>query len=283
MCCKRILPLAAVCGLLFLGGYAVYKYSGARGQVAKQKILDKIDNWLGKDTVRQQELANELEKANKAVETLFDGRVNEQVRVERLTRELRPVKVRFESVDARHQQMTAALRELNEKVKNDPTFEVSVGEGTSKSVYGKKNAEDLKTAVATQTKLYEATKTELGDKQRALAEAERSFTLLKNQETDARQKVALYTARKKALDAKLDALAKQQEAAKLLHEGRAGVATNFDEIEKKLSELEDRAEVEFRKAEERAAVAADDALKASKGGDTIEDVLRAAEEARGQK
>src|SRR5262249_554990 len=158
-----------------------------------------------------------------------------------------------------------------------------VGEGTSKSVYGKKNVEDLKTAVATQTKLYEATKTELGDKQRALAEAERSFTLLKNQETDARQKVALYTARKKALDAKLGALAKQQEAAKLLHEGRAGVATNFDEIEKKLSELEDRAEVEFRKAEERATVAAEDALKASRGGDTIEDVLRAAEEARGQK
>jgi hypothetical protein len=275
--------MAAVCGLLFLGGYAVYKYSGARGQVAKQKILDKIDNWLGKETVRQQELANLLEEANKGVESAFDGRVTAQVRVERLTRELRPIKVRFEWVDAKHQQMTAALKELNEKVKNDPSFEVSVGEGTTKAVYGKKNLDDLKAALAAQTKLYEGTKNELTAHQQALEAAERSFTLLKNKETEARQKVALYAARKRAVDTKLEAIAKQQEVAKLLHENRTGAAINFDEIEKKLSELEDRAEVEFRKAEERAAIVADEALKASRGGDTIEDVLRAAEEARGQK
>jgi predicted nucleic acid-binding Zn-ribbon protein len=281
--CKRLLPTLAVMGLLVAGGVAVYKCSGARGKVAKQKVLDKIDDWLGKDKVRQQELADELAKANKAVETLFDGRVNEQVRVERLTRELRPVKARFEANDSKHEQMTAKLKELVEKVKEDPAYAVSLGEGTNKTTYGKKNLEDLKTALATQTKLYEAAKTEYNDKQRALAEAERSFTLLKNQETDARQKVALFTARKKALDAKLEALAKQQEAAKLLQEGKAGAAVNFDEIEKKLSELEDQAEVAFRKAEERAANTAADELKASKGGDTIEDVLRAAEEARGQK
>ena len=273
---KRVLSLAVISALLLGAGFAIYNFSGARGKVVKKNIEDKIDDLLGKDKVRQQELSDALSKANEAVETLFDGRVREQVRVERLTKEVRPIKAKYDASDRKLEETIGAV----EKIKKDPTVEISLNGDTK---YSQKNLDDLKVVLTTQTKQHEAVKTELNDKQRALAEAERSFTLLKNQEQDARQKVALYTARKKALDAKMEALAKQQEAAKLLRAGKNSAADNFDEIEKKLSDLEDHAEVEFRKAEEHSAIDAEKSLKSSKGGEDIDEVLRAAREARGQK
>jgi len=270
------MSLAMISVLLLGAGFAVYHFSGARGKVLKKNIEDKIDDMLGKDKVRQQELADSLEKANQAVETLFDGRVREQVRVKRLTKEVMPVKSRYEASNRKLGEMITAV----ETIKKDPTSEISL---SNDKKYSQGNLDDLKSLLATQTKLVEADKTELNDRQRALAEAERSFNLLNKQELEARAKVALFTARKKALDAKLEALAKQQEAAKLLRSGKASAGDNFDEIEKKLGDLEDKTEVEFSKAEERSSGEAKESLKASKGGEDIEDILRAAKEAHGQK
>jgi len=273
---KRIVSLAVISAVLIGGGLAIYHFSGARGKVMKKNIEDKIDDLLGKDKVRQQEIADALEKANLAVDTLFDGRVREQVRVERLTKEVKPIKSKYEASDRKLGDMITAV----EKIQKDPTVEVSV---TGDTKYSQKNLDELKAALAAQTKQLETVRTELTDKQRALTEAERSFTLLKNQELDARQKVSLFTARKKALDAKMEALTKQQEAAKLLRAGKSSAGDNFDELEKKLGDLEDHAEVEFRKAEEHSVVDAKKSQEESKGGSNIDDVLRAAREARGEK
>ncbi len=143
--------------------------------------------------------------------------------------------------------------------------------------------DDLKKLVTDRTQTFTTSKKAFTDKEAALEAAERSFKVLRNQEQDARQKVAIFEARKKALDEKLAALAKQQEAAKLLKAGKSTIVTNFDELEKSLSDLEDSAEVQFRKAEEHSAINAENSLKASKGGEDIDDVLRAAREARGEK
>jgi len=273
---KRIVSLVVICGLIAGAGFAVYHFSGARGKVVKKNVLDAIDDMLGKDKIQQQELADAIDKANRAVEIYFDGRVREQVRVESLTKGLKPVKARYEASIQKMDDMIAAV----EKVSKDPTVEVSVGE---EGKFNNKNVDSLKKLLAAQTEKHKAIQTEYTDKQRALTEAERSFSLLHSQEKDAREKVSLYSGRKKALDAKLEALTKQREAAKLLKSGQETAGANFDEIEKKLSELEDHAEVEFRKAEETSKIDAEKSLRTSKGGESIEDVLQAAREARGQK
>src|SRR5260370_29783196 len=161
---KRLVCLAVVSALLLGGGYAVYKYSGARGKVAKQELLDKIDDLLGKDKVRQQEIADQLDKANQAVEILFDGRVREQVRVERLTKELQTAKAKFDASDKKLAEAEKALTSVNA----DATYEIALGEGGSKATYSQKNVDDLKKLVTDRTQTFTTSKKAFTDKEAAL-------------------------------------------------------------------------------------------------------------------
>jgi len=273
---KRIVSLAVISALLLGAGLAVYHFSGARGKVVKKNIEDKIDDLLGRDKVRLQELADDLAKANEAVEIYFNGRVESQVDLERQVRNFKPIKARYEASGQKLDKTIAAV----EMVTKDPTVEVSLNGDTK---YSQKNMDELQALLAKQTDQHKADKAEYNLAEKNLKETEKSLTSFRDKEQDARKKVALFEARKKALDKKLSDLAKQKEAAKLLKGDKASPEANFDAIEKKLSELEDSAEVETRKGEERAAINAEKAQQSSKGGATIGDALEAAREARGQK
>jgi len=265
-----VVGLCAIVGV----GSMIFYFSGARGKVAKQNITDKIDDLLGKSKIQRQEIADRLEKANEAVETFFDGRVKAQVRVERLTKEIQPVKARSDASAKKLESIVTAV----EKVTKDEAYEVSINDVK----YSQKNLDALRTLLKDQTDLHNNLKKEYDEKKKYLTDAERTFSLLKGQEQDARKNVALYESRKKALDAKMEALEYQQKAAKLLNDGKKNSSATFEDIDKALSELEDQTETQLRKAEETAAVQAEKSLKVSKGGEDIDDVLRAAREALGQ-
>jgi len=262
-----------VVGLCAIVGVAsmVFFFSGARGKVAKQNIENKIDDLLGKTKVEQQKLADAIEKANQGVEILFDARVREQVRVERLTKDLKPTQATYDAASAKLTEKLEALQ----KVKANADYEVTI----EKTTYSQKNLEALQTLVVTQTNAVNTLKKTVEDKKADLTAAQKSLNLLSSQEKDGREKVALYEARYKALKSKMEALEKQQEAAKLLSAGKKSIANNFDEIDKSLSDLEDKAEVEFRKAEEQAAVQAAKALPPAKSGEDLDETIRKAEEA----
>jgi len=266
--------LVGVCAVVGVGAI-VFHFSGARGKVAKQNIEDKIDELLGKSKVQRQELADKIEKGREAVETLFDGRVRAQVRVERLTKDIQPAKGKYEASAKKLETILTAV----EKVTKDDTYEVSIND----TKYSHKNVAALQTLLKDQTEMQTALKRDYDEKKKILAEAERTFNLLKNQEQDARKNLAMAEMRKKALDEKMEALEFQQKAAKLLADGKKNSAANFDEINKALSDLEDSTETQFRKAEETATVQAESMMKGSKGGEDIEETIRAAREALGSK
>jgi len=266
--------IVGVCAVVGVGTIVVY-FSGARGKVAAQKVTDKIDDWLGKTKVQQQELTDKLAKANEALENYFDARVKAQVRVERLTKDIQPAKSKYEASAKKLETMLTAV----EKVQQDETYEVSIGD----TKYSKKNITELQKLVKDQTDMLNTYKRDFDEKKKILADADRTLGLLKTQEQDTRKNIVMWETRKKALDAKMEALEAQQKAAKLLSDGQKSGATNFDEIEKALSDLEDHTETQFRKAEETATVQAEKQMKNSTRGEDLDETLRAAREALGNK
>ena len=265
MKCRFVKTVGLLALVGAVGGLVFARYGGARGKVFQQNVESRIDDLLGRTEVQRQQVADKVAEAGRAVETLQDARIRAQVRVDRLNRD--HVAFQKEQLEPSSAALTRRLADL-EKVKADPTFEVSVGGKT----YRQKDLDGLQAVVKDQTERHLIRKREADLKKRILDEAERSLALLQKDEARATDEVAKLNARKRALDAKLDAVRAQQDAARSLKAGKATVAANFDEIDRFLSSLEDETEAALRKAEEDNAVQSAKRREATRPAATEESV-----------
>ncbi len=238
---KRIVSLAVISALLLGGGYAVYHFSGARGEVAKKKILKKLDALLGETEVARTEIERSIKGMDESVSKLTDARIRARVQADMLSKEVNENKKRIE------ESKTALLKLKSDLTAFDsnPTYSVSYGTKT----YTKKDDLDK---MATKVIDHHTTLVKQNESMvKRLETYEMTASTLEAREREAKKKLVEMKDKLKELDAKMDLVKAQREAAEALSETDKTFAENVAVLDEKIKNLDVQTETAVRKEEEK--------------------------------
>jgi len=115
---KVLVIVLVIVALLILGAAFFVKDLGARGSVAVDNALERIDGFLGKLAVKRKEISLAMEKVERSIEAMRRTRIQTTVKAERLDREIKSLE---ESV----QQIDQALGRLRSKLAGSTPVEVA--------------------------------------------------------------------------------------------------------------------------------------------------------------
>jgi phage shock protein A len=238
---KRVVSLAVVSALLLVGGFGLYKWSGARGEVMKDKVLKKIDSWIGESEVARKEIDRGINGMDVAIEKLTDSRIKAQVQAEMLTKE---VKVNRKKIDDSKASLTKIKTDLT-TFDTNPTYTVSYGGKT----YSKKD--DLEKMAAKVIDSHKSLVAQTESMEKRLSTYEATATTLAAREDEAKKKRDELKNRLKELDAKIEMAKAQRDAAAALSETDKTFADSIKGIEEKINKLDLNTETAVRKEEEK--------------------------------
>ena len=71
---KLFTTLLAIIVVLCVAAVVFFEYGGARGEVAKDKVLKKIDSWLGELDVARADVKQAIKRMEGAIDALATGR-----------------------------------------------------------------------------------------------------------------------------------------------------------------------------------------------------------------
>lgn len=73
---------------------------GARTEVAKKRILEKIDSMLGELDVKREEIAQSVTAMKKGIDGLRQAKIKAKVKADQIDRKLEPIEQRIAEIDA---------------------------------------------------------------------------------------------------------------------------------------------------------------------------------------
>jgi len=238
---KRICSLAVISALLIGGGLAVYHFSGARGEVAKKKILKKLDALLGETEVARTEIERSIKGMDESVSKLTDSRIRARVQADMLSKEVNSNK---KSIEESKVALTKLKTDLS-AFDSNPTYTVSYGSKT----YSKKD--DLEKMAGKVIEHHKTLVAQNESMEKRLATYEMTASTLEAREGEAKKKLAEMKNKLKELDAKMDLVKAQREAAEALSENDKTFAENVAVIDEKIKNLDVQTETASRKEEEK--------------------------------
>lgn len=210
---KRIL-LVVLLGTAMVG-------CGARGEVAKEKVLKQIDNLLGKMDVERKQIQIEMKGLKDGVEGIRKAKIKAQVKDDQIKAEVEPVQEQMGKVDD-------VLKKLRPHLEATKPVEIA----------GKSYApNEIK---ETADKLLKARK-QLSDKASALKTVETSLEQtvsgLEKQQDTYQQKLQKLEAQVAQIDAQSVALKAKQEAAAAMGNADQTLSASVDGLQEKVNNL----------------------------------------------
>jgi peptidoglycan hydrolase CwlO-like protein len=251
--------LSLVLAIALIGGIYIASTSGcgARAQVAGDKILQKIDGWLGELDVKRKEIANSVERLDAAIDRNHKAKVSAEVRLEEIDRKIEPV----QSTIGRIKQ---ALIVINPHL--DATAEVEIN--------GKMMSPEKIQEVANQLlDQHESMSSQLGALKATRETYQRTLDLLSREyETSTKQMTSL---KKKLdeIDIKKKALDDMKTAQTILGES-GSISDEFNDLEAEITDLFLEVETGMRVESEKVAQR-EQALEESSS--TLDDILNEVE------
>jgi len=236
---KRIVSLAVISCLLLGAGFAVYRFSGARGEVAKKKVLSQIDKWLGESDVQRAEIERGIKSLDEALITLSDARIKAQIQSEMLAKEVKANQKKIEESKVALTKLKTNLTAFD----SDPSFKVSYGDKT----YNKRD--DLEKMAAKVIDFHKTLVAQNESMEKRLQTYETTASTLDARETAARSKLTEMKNKLKELDAKIELVKAQKSAAEALSETDKTFAESVAGIEEKIKNLDINTETAVRKEE----------------------------------
>jgi chromosome segregation ATPase len=259
---------AMTVGGFLIAGVALYLFVGPnRAQVAKDKVLGKIDDMLGKMDGQKAEIDNGIKSAKQAVGEIRKAKYQAQAQLDLIDEKLRPHQGRMAACDER-------LGQLRDLIKADKPVEFA---GKTYTIA------ELKGVAG---KLIDARK-ESDEKVKGFDTARTSMkgvvaTITKKQE-DLEARVAKLEEAKVKLDAEYSAALAMKKASAAMGDSDATLGENLDELEKKMAALSGNVKAELAGESEKLATTGTDRtvsevdafLKASSSsGDTVGEIDR---------
>lgn len=232
-----VLVIGLLAGGLFWSGVF-----GSRGDVAKKKVQDKIDDMLGKMDVQKAEIDSGIKSAKKAVGELRKAKHHAQAELDLIDEKVRPHQDKI----ARCDETLVKLRDL---IKVDMPAEFA---GKTYSVA------DLKVMA---TKILEARK-ESEEKIKGFDNARTSMrnvvAMITKKQEELEARVAKLEAAKTKLDAEFAAAQAMKKASAAMGDSDATLGENLDELEKKMAVLSGDVRAELAVESEKLAATGTD-------------------------
>jgi phage shock protein A len=217
---KTVLSVVVVVALLG-GGYFLFLSGTPRAEVAKKKLLDRLDDMLGKLEVQRQEIDDGIKATKQAVEGIRKAKIKAQVKCDQLDEKAKP----FEEKMAQCDQTLIRLRDL---LKADQPADIAgktyavadLKEMAGKVIQARKDAE----------KQINGLKTARESMQKVVASLGKQQQTLEGRLTDLQGQVA-------KLDAEMSAAKAMKEASASMGDKDATLAANLDTLEEKVATL----------------------------------------------
>jgi chromosome segregation ATPase len=193
----------------------------ARVEVAKKKILDQIDDALGKMDVQKAEIDTGIKSAKQALEGVRRAKIKAQVSAEQLDEKVRP----FQDKIARCDESLAKLRDAIKADKSadfaGKTYSVAqLNEMAGKVIQARKEAAD-------QIKGFDA----------ARANMQKVVATITRQQQDLESRLTKLQAANSKLDSEMAAAKAMKQASATMGDANASLSDNLDELEKKIAVL----------------------------------------------
>jgi len=210
---KRLLVLVLTLG--FVVG------CGARAEVAKEKLLKKIDGLLGEMDVKRKDIQIQMTGLKEGIEGLGKAKIKAQVKQEQIERDMHPIQERRDRIDS-------ALKTLRPHVEKKEKAEIAGVTYTPEKINEMAGTliEERKT-VTSRLESLDQGKTSLSKTVSVLQQKQDQYksalTKLENQVAE--------------IDAKMIAAKAMQEASASMGEGEATLATNVSKLEGNVRDL----------------------------------------------
>ncbi|MDG1810036.1 MAG: hypothetical protein P8J91_11990 [Pirellulaceae bacterium] len=209
---------------------------GARAQVAGDKVLDKIDKWLGELDVKRKEIENSVQSLEEAVENNHKAKINAEVRLDDMDRRMQPIQKRVDGIKV-------YLAEINPHLSSTEAVEIN---GKTMS------PEEIKARANEFLEAYEMNNQELGALQATKETYKRAFDLLNKEYQISTQQMATLKKKLEEIDIKKTALDDMKTAQTVL--GKSGsISDKFNDLEVEINDLFIEVETEMRVESEKVA------------------------------
>ena len=230
---RRLLLVLALC--LVPTALVVMYGCSPRAEVAKKKVLDRLDDMLGKMDVQRQEIDEGMRATKKAVEGVRKARITAQVKCDQIDEKAKP----FEEKLAQCDQTLAKLRDL---LKADQPAEIAgktysvadLKEMAGKVIQARKDAE----------RQIDAYKTARANMRKVVADLSKQQQALETRLTNLQGQVA-------KLDAEMAAAKTMKEASASMGDKDATLAANLDSLEEKVASLSADVRAELQSESEK--------------------------------
>ncbi len=242
---KKISLLIVVCGLLYAG---YFRGCGARGELVKQKLTERIDQMLGAIDVKRQEIDIAVNGLKGGIEGLRRAKIRAQVSGEQIQRRAKPQEERLAAIDS-------ALKILRGHLAAGKPTEIA---GRS---YTPAELQDLANRVLGARKSCAEQMEGLHEAQKRL---EKVATTLDRRQQDAENRLNQIEGQLAALDANRVALTALQQASEAVGNPDGTLVKNLDRLQENVTTLCGDVEVELRVQDEQWAA------DAAKSIDSIE-------------
>ena len=224
---KKVLIGVLVVSLIAGGGFAVYKFSGPRGEVGKEKILKQLDNWLGEAEVREKEVNAGIRDMEEGIGKLTEARVKAQIQADVLEKEVKGNKRKIDE-----------SRDALSRLRNDLTaFDTDTKYAV---IYGKQkitSKAELDKLAAQVIAAHKTLATQTDSMEKRLEAYQLTAATLAKREEEAKKKLADMKTTVLELEAEMKMVKAQREAAAVLNENDKSFADGVKSLQKKVDDL----------------------------------------------
>ncbi len=262
---KTVISILVVISLL-AGGYFWFFSGSPRVEVAKKRLLDRVDDLIGKMEVQRQEIDNGIKATKQAVEGVRKAKIKAQVKLEQIEEKAKPHEEKIAQCD----QSLARLRDL---LKADMPAEIA---GKTYSVSDLKDMANkvIKTRKECEDQI-NGFKTARENMQKVVGDLTKQQQALETRLTSLQGQVA-------KLDAEMTAAKAMKEASAAMGAKDNTLAVNLDSLEEKIASLSADVRTELRSESEQWSANAEKSINdvdafirdAQKPTDTLAEIDR---------
>lgn len=216
-----------ICGLAIFGLLGVYFLPGcsdagkARVDVAKKKLVEQIDDALGKMDVQKAEIDNGIKSAKQAADGVRKAKIKAQVSLDQLDEKVRPHQEKIAKCDETLAKLRDALKADKPADFGGKTYTVAdLKEMAGKVIQARKEAEE-------QVKGFDTARENM----------RKVVTTIAKQQQELETRIAKLQAANSKLDAEMAAARAMKQASATMGDGNSTLSSNLDELEQKVAVL----------------------------------------------
>jgi chromosome segregation ATPase len=249
---KRWLVVLVGCLALVVAGSLVFTGfgCGARGKVAGAKVMDQIDQLLGKTEVQRQQAQDGIADMKTSINKLREGKIKAKVQADQMDDQIK-------TLDGKIADAKTTLATLQDYIKS----------GQPKEIAGKTySQDDLNKMARTVIDAEKNLQTQRDGYKHAKDILDQAYTTLEGRQKDAEERVAALDTKMKEIDAEMVALKALKDSAAVMGDADASLSDKFAENEKKVNDLQVSVKTQLGVDQEKwneatASKAVDDASK----------------------